>query len=424
VEIVRVAAGKGTLLKPGLGRLTAVEFVSGTGDWLLAIGLPIYLYALTRSTLTAATAMLIELVAGLAAGQFAGLLVDRFPRRPLMATTNAVQGLALLPLTSVHGHRDIWLVYLVSAVEAALATVTGPASQALLPSLVADQDLVSANTVLSVASDLAKLIGASAAGAALSLHGLSGLVLADAATFAVAVALLVVRFPGREPARSALAALRAPWHGWMEGFRVARRTRTIASSLVLVLLNQLAQGIALALIVAFIVTDLHRNSADVGVFRGFQVLGTLPTGLVLAAYGSRIAPETLLKASLLSAAGIELLMWNGPLITTWFGYYLILEILLGIPGMAGFVAFISLLQKATPDTYRGRIFALVGAASNGALLLSVALGGVLGETFDPRYLLNGTVALELATGLAAVALFKRPEPAFAAGGERVPTATK
>lgn len=67
----------------------AVEFVSGTGDWLLAIGLPIYLYALTRSTLTAATAMLVELIAGLAVGQVGGLLVDRFPRRPLMAVTTA-----------------------------------------------------------------------------------------------------------------------------------------------------------------------------------------------------------------------------------------------------------------------------------------------------------------------------------------------
>jgi predicted MFS family arabinose efflux permease len=65
-----------------------------------------------------------------------------------------------------------------------------------------------------------------------------------------------------------------------------------------------------------------------------------------------------------------------------------------------------MLQKATPDTHRGRIFALVAAASNAALLISVLLGGVLGESFDPRYLLNITVALEFATGVAAVVLFK------------------
>jgi hypothetical protein len=272
-----------------------------------------------------------------------------------------------------------------------------------------------------VASDLAKLIGAGAAGAALSIHGLSGLVLADAATFAAAVGLLVVRFPGREPPRSKTATLQAPWQAWRDGLRVARDTRDVASSLVLVVLNQLAQGIALALIVAFIVTDLHRSSADVGLFRGFQVLGTLPTGLWLAAYGHRIAPETLLKASLLSAGFIELLMWNGPLITHWFGYYLILEVLVGIPGMAGFVAFISVLQKATPDSHRGRIFALVGAASNAALLVSVFLGGVLGETFDPRYLLNVTVALELATGIAAIVLFRARAPVASTDSERSPT---
>ena len=196
-----VAYDGGVLRRPGVGRLTLLELVSSTGDWLLVIGLPIYLYALTRSTLTAAVAMLVELIAGLAAGQFGGLMVDRFARRPLLAVANAAQAVALLPLIGVHGRRDIWIVYVVGAVESALGTITGPAGQALLPSLVTEQELVPANTMIGVASDLAKLIGASAAGAALSIHGLPGLVLADAATFAAAVALLLVRFPGREPPR-------------------------------------------------------------------------------------------------------------------------------------------------------------------------------------------------------------------------------
>jgi MFS family permease len=408
MQIVLVNSGAGAFRQPGVRRLMAVEFVSGTGDWLLAIGLPIYLYSLTGSTLTAATAMLVELVAGLAAGQVGGLLADRFPRRPLMAVTNAVQAIALLPLAAVHGRRDIWIVYAVSGVEAALGTVLGPAAQALLPSLVPDDELVPANTAIGVASDVAKLIGAAAAGTALSLHGLAGLTVIDAATFAVAVVLLAARFPGDERRPAGGKTMPRPWQAWLDGLRVARRTKAVAASLVLVVLDQLAQGIALALIVAFVVTDLHRNSADVGVFRGVQVIGTLPTGLLLAAYGGRIAPERLLKVSLLSAAAIELFMWNGPLITSWFGYYLILEVLLGIPAMAGFAAFISLLQKSTPDSHRGRVFAVVGATSNAALLLSVALGGVLGESFDPRYLLNGTVALEFATGIAAVVLFARP----------------
>ena len=61
------------------------------------------------------------------------------------------------------------------------------------------------------------------------------------------------------------------------------------------------------------------------------------------------------------AAVIEFLIWNGPSITDWFGYYLILEILLGLPGMAAFIAFITLLQSATPREFRGRVFSLMGA---------------------------------------------------------------
>jgi MFS family permease len=103
---------------------------------------------------------------------------------------------------------------------------------------------------------------------------------------------------------------------------------------------------------------------------------------------------------------IEFLIWNGPSITNWFGYYLILEILLGLPGMAAFVAFITLLQSATPREFRGRVFSLMGALSSAALLVSVLVGGSLGEVFDPRTVLNATVALEALTAVAALVLFR------------------
>ncbi|MEA2492436.1 MAG: hypothetical protein QOJ29_347, partial [Thermoleophilaceae bacterium] len=382
-------------------------FISRIGDWLLVIALPIFVYAHTQSTLRSSVTMMIELGATLIVGQFAGLVVDRYDRRLVMVTTNGLQGLLLVPLLFADSGHSLWIVYLTAGLQAALGSFAGPAENALLPNLVSDEDLVQANSVVGVAADLAKLIGATAGGTALAIAGLRGVVVVDAASFALAALLMSVRFPGATAQAPGVSpSLASPWQAWRQGLRVLRSKRTLLAAFVIVALNQLAQGIALALIVAWVVVDVHRGSASVGAFRGAQVIGSLPAGLLIAAYGRSWSPERLLKISLLAGAVVEFAIWNGPAVTHWFGYYLILQVLLGFPGVAAFIAFGTIIQRETPDAFRGRVFSLVGAVAAVATLLSVLVGGWLGTRVDPRHVLNGTVALEFLNGLAAVALFR------------------
>ncbi len=399
-----------TIARPSVLRLVTAGLISGAGDWLLAIALPIYVYGLTGSTLSSALTMTVELLATLVFGQFAGLVVDQFDRRVLLVVANVAQAVLLLPLLAVDGTGQLWLIYVVSGVQSAVSTVSSPAENALIPSLVAPDELVRTNTVVTTAGDVAKFIGAAAGGIVLGAVGLNGVVLVDALTFVASALLLAVRFPDATAASVGPDDGKGRLQRWREGLALVRRTREVRNCFALVLLNQLAQGIALALIVAFFVKDLHRGSAAVGVFRSFQVIGTLPAGILLAVYAARLRPEWLLKAGLVASTAVELLIWNGPSITEWFGYYLILEILLGLPGMAAFIAFITLLQSATPREFRGRVFSLMGALSSAALLVSVLVGGSLGEVFDPRTVLNATVALEALTAVAAVVLFRSSGP--------------
>ncbi len=401
-----IAERLAVVARPSVLRLVGAGLISGIGDWLLAIALPIYVYALTGSTLRSAGTMTLELVAALVFGQFAGLVVDRFDRRLLLVIANLVQAVLLLPLLAVRGVGELPIVYLVSAVQSAVSTVSGPAESSLVPSLVEPDELMRTNTVVSTANDVSKLIGAAAGGIVLAAIGLDGVVLVDALTFVAAALLLAVRFPVATPPGDDAYDGKGRFRRWREGMTLVRRTAQLRNCFVLVVINQLAQGIALALIVAFFVTDLHRGSAAVGVFRSFQVIGTLPAGIILTIYAARLRPELILKVGLATSAVIEFLIWNGPSVTGWFGYYLGLEILLGLPGMAAFVAFITLLQTATPEKFRGRVFSLIGALSSAALLVSVLVGGALGEVFDPRTVLNATVALEALTAAAAFVLFR------------------
>jgi MFS family permease len=73
------------------------SLVSDTGDWLLIVGLPIYVFTTTGSSLGTAVVFIVELVPALLLGSVAGVFVDRWDLRRTMITVNLVQAVLLLP---------------------------------------------------------------------------------------------------------------------------------------------------------------------------------------------------------------------------------------------------------------------------------------------------------------------------------------
>ena len=53
----------------------------------------------------------------------------------------------------------MWLIYTVAAVQAAFTSLTTPAQQAVVPLLVEPQQISSANAMVEMASNAARLIG-------------------------------------------------------------------------------------------------------------------------------------------------------------------------------------------------------------------------------------------------------------------------
>src|SRR5262245_42483377 len=101
--------------------LWTAGFISLTGDWLLGVALPIYVYQLTRSPAATATAVASRVVVSLVVSPLAGVYVDRWDRKRVMVFANLLQALVILPLVAVTTADRLWLAYGVIAVQAALA---------------------------------------------------------------------------------------------------------------------------------------------------------------------------------------------------------------------------------------------------------------------------------------------------------------
>ena len=172
--------------------------VSMTGDWMLTVGLAFHVYVLTGSTLASAGMLLAAFAPQILLGSLAGVFVDRWDRKRTMIVTNVLLAVGLVPLLFVHSADHVWIVYVVMVWEGAVEQFFGPAEQALLPSLVPDDRLLTANALVGQSRDVARLVGSALGGVAVAAGGLTALALLDAASFVLAALLVgLVRAPGR-----------------------------------------------------------------------------------------------------------------------------------------------------------------------------------------------------------------------------------
>jgi MFS family permease len=142
---------------PAFRRLWTAGLISETGDWLLLITLPILVYQMTRSALGTGVAILVELAPTALLAPLAGWIADHGDRRRTLTFVPLAQALALVPLAL---SQSLIVIYVVLAVESALASIFEPAKNALLPTLISSDRLVSANSLIGLNQNLGRLAGA------------------------------------------------------------------------------------------------------------------------------------------------------------------------------------------------------------------------------------------------------------------------
>jgi predicted MFS family arabinose efflux permease len=411
---------RGLLRRPAFRRLWLAGLVTETGDWLLLIALPVFVLQLTGSALVTSTVFLLELVPTLAFGPIAGVLADRWDRRRTLVGVSLAQAALLLPLLAVDGRGDLWIVYAVTVAESALATLNEPVRMALLPALVPADDLVAANGLTGLASNLARLAGGALGGVLLAVGGLGGVVLADAVTFGVAAALLASRAGAGRPARDGrpAAAGAEPTEArecgllrpLLDGLAVIRGDRRLRGTLSVFALMSLAQGAFVVLFVLFVVRSLDGGAAEVGLLRGVQAIGGIIGGLLVGVLARRLAPSTLVGLSLIGFGVVDAAIWNGPALASALALYVGLFIAAGVPGIASVAGLTSLIQTLTPDRYRARVISAHVAVFGALQALGMLVAGLLSDTVGLLVLLNAQAALYVLAGLVALRMLAAPRP--------------
>jgi MFS family permease len=187
-----------------------------------------------------------------------------------------------------------------------------------------------------------------------------------------------------------------------------RHDRRLSGVLAVIAISAAAQGIFVVLFVVFVIQALHGGPPEVGLLRGVQAVGALIGGMLLAPLGHRLSPRHLAAAGLLGFGLLDLAIWNGPSLTTQLGVYVVLFVVVGIPGIAGVTGLAAFVQANTPDQFRGRIFSAYFTVSDGFQALGMLLAGLLADPVGLLPVLNGQAVLYLLSGLLALRVLAQP----------------
>ncbi len=359
--------------------------VSSLGDWFLFIALPFYVYDLTGSALATGGMFIAESLPSILFGSIAGVFVDRWDRRWTMILADLLRGVLLLLLLFARSAETVWLVYPVSFVQAMIGLVFGPAKSALIPSLVDEDDLISANSLSSVSTELTRLVGPALGGALLGLLGLVSVVLADSLSFVFSAAMvaLIALPPASTPSpttsdKVAASPLTTVWRDFREGLSLLRQNGVVSALLATIGVFMIGQGIINVLIVPFVKDVLHGDAAVLGWVASAQGIGGLAGGLAIGQLGKAASSVRLIAVGFIVTGVLIVATVN----VGWLPLVLLFIALTGIAVIGVNVPADTLLQTAVADRFRGRVFAAYGTIQSALVLggmgLASALGGVLG----------------------------------------------
>ena len=385
--------------------LLAAGLVSMTGDWLLGVGLTYAVYALTGSTLASAATLLAAFVPQVVAGLVAGVFVDRWDRKRTMAGANLLLALGLLPLVLLDTADRIWLVYPVLVWEALVEMFFAPAEQAMLPRVVGDGehtegDLVTANALNAQNQNLSRLLGGALGGVAAAAGGITAVALLDAVTFVVAT-VLVLRIrtsgrvrpggldkldrpggldkldrPGNRPdVRGRFAALREEWVG---GWRASWLSPVVRVLLVFGLITATGEGVMGTLFAPYVRDVLHGSAAVLGVVTSAQAVGGIVGAFVVAHLGDRLRPVLMLGAGSVVFGLVDLAIFVYPLLLAAPWPAVLGMVVVGLPGALVSAGMMTLFQRHTLGTQRGRVFSLVFVTRAVSTVVGTVCAGFLG----------------------------------------------
>ena len=424
------------LAKRNFRRLFATRLVSQTGDGIITAGVGTYVFfnaSTFPNPVAGAAAFTVLYLPYSLVGPFAGVLIDRWSRRQILVWSALLRA-AFVVLTAVLmalGDRGVPLYVAVLLVLGVNRFFLSSLSAAL-PQVVAEDELVMANSVSPTVGGIMATIGGVVAlglnvatgnterGAAITVLVGGGCYVAASLVAATMRRDLLgpVREPGQAPPGRLLSELASVAAGLADGARYVLRRRGPAAALGATGAFSFLFGPLFLMSILLYRNYFYRSSAGtaeghIGALVVVSGIGYACAALVTPAVTRRLSKPAwitlLLAASAVVTAGLGETFIQVAYLAVGFCLYLARQ------GVA--ISATTILQEEVDDAYRGRVFAFYDMTFNVAFVAGAALSSAFMPANGRSPVIVGLVALGFAIAAAAYWMFvRRGQSSSSSGG--------
>ncbi len=344
----------------------------------------------------------------------AGVLVDRYNRKLMMAVSDLAAGLGTITILILHltGNLQVWHFYVVNTVIGFGSAFQWPAYSAAITTMVSKDQYARANGLVSLVQAGPQIASPLLAGAFLPFIGLNGILIIDIATFIFAIgALGLVHIPPPIQTADGLAGKGNFWHEATFGFKYIFQRKPLLAYVILLFIANTLLGFPNNVEIPMILSRTGNNSLVLGSVQTAGAISWTVGSLIMSAWGG---PKRRINGAIFGWVFFSIfghiLFGLGRSATTWVPVYL----LAGLGSNVGIATSQAILQaKVAPDV-QGRVFSARRLLTWLPDTFTPILGGLMADhIMEPAMLsdswlshtFGGLVGMTPGSGMALMLLF-------------------
>jgi MFS family permease len=352
--------------------------LSWMGRQLTVVAVPYQVFELTGSTFLVGLLGVAQLIPLLLTSVIGGALVDSVDRRRLLvvaqlASLGTAAGLAI---NASLEEPLVWLIFLLSAINAGFSAIDSPARSASLPTMVGMRLLPASLAITQTVANVAKTLGPAVGGLLIAQTSLTLTYSLEATAFLVS-ALLMFRVGRLTPEGG---GQRFGWESIKEGYRFLMERRLLQANFVIDL-NAMIFGMPQALFPVIGTEVLGGDASTVGLLYAAPgagaLLGAMTSGWVgaIRRQGRAVIVAVVVWGAAIAVFGLATSVW-------------LAVALLALAGAADVISAVfrtTILQLAVPDRLRGRLSSVQIAVVAGGPRLGDFEAGAVAAVTSPQF---------------------------------------
>ena len=373
------------------------QFISNTAGWMQRIAVDWLVLEITGSVALVGLTIALQFLPTLVLGAFAGVVADRFPKRAVMITCQAIGVVFSIGLTIValSGDAQLWLVYTFVLAIGVAQVFDGPARSVFVTEMVGPRHLRNAISVNASIFHLGALLGPAISGALIVAVGSGWAIAVNVGAGLIGIALLLA-IRKREllvapRARSAKGQIR-------EAARYIMSKPTLFWTMLMVGIVAIF-GMPMPALLAGMADSVYLTGATgYGLYNSLAAIGAL-TGALVSTRRASLRLRTIIFGAVLYGVLLALTGFS-----PFYPMFLVLLITVGLSRLLFMTGAETMVQLSSNMAIRGRVMSFWVMVVVGGQAIGGPLMGWIAQELGPKnaLIVAGTVPAVAGVAIALV----------------------